>query len=381
MTPEEKYSLFASRVSFFEFRDDLPEFKRSDFDYSRIGDAVSGLQRGVPWQTERLTAFLAKNPQGAQAIEGLFQQFRFSDAQLTHFLFDVKEGLNVDDVNRLYDYAISNIQHDPHCQDLVLQEARASSGSLVTLDDLLTNSKRLGREMVVGIFKIVVSKYVSEASKEFGVFSRRMTSTQFGVADRLADYSIRVLKLNDLLGAVNGIKYLENKQIPRDTKGLHGEYAQRRVEQALIAGKFRSLEPSLVKLGIGSLLPKMIDLGRVGLDPQGRYFCAQKMVEGVGELNGKEKRFDFVLVVGGIPKHLFEVNFYATTGTKIGINEQEYVILHDVVKKKTQFEFHWITDGNYWLSPGGKRMFLRLLERFGEVYNLNTFAENLNSFS
>jgi len=44
------------------------------------------------------------------------------------------------------------------------------------------------------------------------------------------------------------------------------------------------------------------------------------------------------------------------------------------------FEFCWITDGNYWLTNQGKNRFLNLLNHFKTIYNINLFAENIDSF-
>lgn len=81
------------------------------------------------------------------------------------------------------------------------------------------------------------------------------------------------------------------------------------------------------------------------------------------------------------PKYLFEINFYSTEGTKIGINQNEYIDLNDHIKNKFKdFEFYWITDGNYWLTSQGKNRFLNLLKHFSEIYNINLFLEHLEKF-
>ena len=81
------------------------------------------------------------------------------------------------------------------------------------------------------------------------------------------------------------------------------------------------------------------------------------------------------------PKYLFEINFYSTEGTKIGINQDEYVALHNNIKQNFKgLEFHWITDGNYWLTAQGKKRFVNLLNYFGMIFNINLFMENINNF-
>lgn len=81
------------------------------------------------------------------------------------------------------------------------------------------------------------------------------------------------------------------------------------------------------------------------------------------------------------PKYLFEMNFYSTEGTKIGINQNEYIDLNRFIKKNfPDFKFYWITDGNYWLTTQGKVRFLNLLNHFDRIFNINIFAEQVNDF-
>lgn len=88
-----------------------------------------------------------------------------------------------------------------------------------------------------------------------------------------------------------------------------------------------------------------------------------------------------IILSGARPKHLFEINFYTTAGTKIGINEGEYVDMSKAIGGMGDYQFHWITDGNYWLSPGGREKFVRLSPQFGSIYNINTFEASLARFA
>ncbi len=75
------------------------------------------------------------------------------------------------------------------------------------------------------------------------------------------------------------------------------------------------------------------------------------------------------------------MNFYSTSGTKIGINQGEYVDLNNFMQKNfSDFEFYWITDGNYWLMTDGKNRYLNLLRYFDKIFNINTFEEHLKDF-
>ena len=74
------------------------------------------------------------------------------------------------------------------------------------------------------------------------------------------------------------------------------------------------------------------------------------------------------------------MNFYSTAGTKIGINQNEYIDLNNYIKENFNYlKFYWITDGNYWLTTSGKERFLNLLNHFDKIFNINIFAEQINN--
>jgi len=110
-------------------------------------------------------------------------------------------------------------------------------------------------------------------------------------------------------------------------------------------------------------------------------FCTEKYIEGVVKNNGKPKRLDLIILQQFKPKYLFEINFYSTAGTKIGINEDENISLFNHIRKNfSSLEFYWITDGNYWLTSSGRERFLRLINHFGTIYNTNLFIQSIDKF-
>ncbi|MBU4373255.1 MAG: type II restriction endonuclease [Euryarchaeota archaeon] len=115
---------------------------------------------------------------------------------------------------------------------------------------------------------------------------------------------------------------------------------------------------------------------------QDKLFCTEKYVEGIIKPKDKTpKKFDLIIFGNYKPKYLFEMNFYSTSGTKIGINQGEYVDLNNFMQKNfSDFEFYWITDGNYWLMTDGKNRYLNLLRYFDKIFNINTFEEHLKDF-
>lgn len=113
-----------------------------------------------------------------------------------------------------------------------------------------------------------------------------------------------------------------------------------------------------------------------------KIFCTEKYVDGVTKPKDKRlKKIDLIIFKDLLPKYLFEMNFYSTEGTKIGINQNEYIDLHNNIKHNFKgLEFYWITDGNYWLTSQGKKRFLNLLNYFETIYNINLFMENIYKF-
>ena len=102
--------------------------------------------------------------------------------------------------------------------------------------------------------------------------------------------------------------------------------------------------------------------------------------------NKKPKVFDFILFFDRKPLILIETNFFSTTGTKIGINRDEYTDLKEDIqtfcrKKKIVIKFIWITDGNYWLTKTGENMYRNLRENYFtndyEILNYNLLKANI----
>jgi hypothetical protein len=356
----------------------MPEFKKPKFDFAKAETVTEMLQATKNWNAASLSSFVKTNPSSIKIIEGLFQQKRFSNTQLTYFAFDISK-LNSSNIDQLYDYAVRNLKNDPYCLKLFL-ETLPKAGFPQSKNDLSQTLKNLSKEIVVACFKISISEWVPHAEEDVRILHERIINPTFeDVSFRFAEYSLRVLQLNETLRVLDANKFLQNKRIPVDNKSLHGNYAKTVITQILDNHGFKNADEYLKKEKITTLEWK-VDLKANTLDGNDNFYCTEKSVQGVLTDKGRPKKFDFLLLVSGEPKHLFEVNFYTTGGTKIGINESEYVALNNDIKKKTSFKFHWITDGNYWLSAEGKKRYIRLLNKFDAVYNINTFEENLSRF-
>lgn len=84
----------------------------------------------------------------------------------------------------------------------------------------------------------------------------------------------------------------------------------------------------------------------------------------------KRKKFDFV--VKGVSKiWLLEVNFYASTGSKINETASSYIELQKLIKRVPGYDFIWITDGKAWLEETSTLE--NALENINHLYNLYSF--------
>lgn len=375
-TMEEKYISFASRISFFEFGAQN-EYRPAMVDTVALSETIDELQLKNNWNIDDLSDYVTRLPASFELFENLFRLERFSNAQLIHFLFDTIK-LNSNNMSTVYEYLILNLKFDNNFREVFLGFISGELGKQITYEGIVSDKERIPKELLVAYFKMVVNRYAIKADENTSYIENRIKVKQFNdLAIRLANYVINTLQLNQFLKAVRVRDYLEAKQIPVDTKAIHGNFLKDRVMKVLNRARIGNIDDELKKLKI-SRLPS--DLGNAIPDLRIGY-CTEKYVENVNKPNNnKLKKFDLVIIVDGKPKHLFEANFYTTEGTKIGINEGEYVALNNSIAKIGKYSFHWITDGNYWLTKQGKERYLNLLERFSEIYNANMFEEKLDSF-
>lgn len=373
-----EYVAFAANVSFLELGRE--EFGSALIDPSEYDEEIRILGSRSDWAPESLSEFISLHPGSFKVLEAVLQQQRFTHAQLIHFFFDVVK-MNSINIDSIYQYAILNMDHDRNLLKQCEKAVKELTAEM-SLSELRRSDKEEHRRTVVAVFKMAVSKHAEKITDNPEMLRLRVSDPVFKESSyRLSDYVIHRLRLNDLLGCTDLPALLKSKRAPRDNKGMHGDYAKRKVVEALERNGFVNIDTMLNPKGLKTLKSDVsVQLG--GELPSGRLFCTERYVEGIVKPKEmKPKKFDVIILSGARPRHLFEVNFYTTTGTKIGINEGEYVDMSQAIGKMKEYEFHWITDGNYWLSPGGRERFARLSSQFGSIYNINTFEANLNRFS
>lgn len=375
---EKIYIDFASKISFFEFIQE--EFRKSKLNLNALKKELEILKNKISWNINELSDYIKEYPKSFLIFQEIVQMLRFTNAQLIHFAFDV-EKLNSINLESIFEYMIFNLKYDENFRKIYLNLLNKN----LTYESFVTNIKlsEYDRKQLVAVFKQAISKYIDKISDNFHIIESRISQREFAdFSIRLSNYLLHHFKINETLESIRLENYLEYKKIPIDTKTIHGNFAKIKIANILEKNGFININ-SLLSVNKISLLKdhlsEQIDTNEIG---NKSIFCTEKYVDGVIKSKDKKlKKFDLIIFKNLSPKYLFEVNFYSTEGTKIGINQNEYIDLHNNIKQNfKELEFYWITDGNYWLTQQGKERFLNLLSYFKSIYNINLFRENIGQF-
>ena len=374
--PGEVYMDFASKVSFLEFIQD--EFKYADIPLEELRQEISLLKSKSQWNINDLSEYVKNYPRSFIIFQNIFQLLRFTNAQLIHFVFDVVK-LNSLNIGAIYEYMILNLKHDLEFRKIYLKTINQK----LEYNNFISHTSQYDKKYLIAVFKLTVSKYMNMILKDFDILETRIKKSEFeDFSIRFSNYLLNNLKLNETLDTINIEKYLRNKRIPLDTKSLHGNYPKIKIGKILESNGYKNIDYLLNNAGIKTLKH---DLQEQINDPaikNSKIFCTERYIDKIVKIkDNKLKKFDLIIFNDSKPKYLFEINFYSTEGTKIGINQNEYIDLNNYIKKKFRnFIFYWITDGNYWLTTQGKVRFLNLLKHFDKIFNINIFAENISNF-
>lgn len=375
---DQKYVEFASHIQFYEFFQD--EFKAPHFKVKDYLAEIDKLNNKIDWNVQTLSDFLKTHPKAFNIFQEIFQLSRFTNTQLTHFLFDVK-SLNSTDKKTLRDSLIKNLKEDEYFFKIYINELKKNKVD-VDYNNLIKeiNENENLFDLFVWILKSIVSKYVSDCVKKSELLYKRMSNEQFkDVSTRTAKYLIDNLMLNGVLKGISIKEFLSNKRIGIDTKSIHGKFGNIKITQILERYKIINGDAVFNKLGIKELKNKLTH-PQLEQYANKTVFLTEKYVGGINKRkDNKLKKFDFVILYNLQPKILIETNFYSTAGTKIGINQGEYVDLkQDIDKVSKGYLFLWITDGNYWLTADGHSRLLNLYNYFGDqILNYNLFDKRL----
>lgn len=381
----DKYLEFASNISFFEFLQE--EFKKSNFKIEDYTREIEELSKKYKWGVKELAMFLREHPKSFEIFEEIFQLARFTNAQLIHFLFDISI-LNSTDKNKTVDYLIKNLKFDALFTDLFLKHSNKYNLSNIKFDNVDSVLTFLERDLDINslnyvtlLLKMSVVSYIELAIKNAKVVHGRLSNKNFpDVSERVAEYLIKNLHLNDILRAIKIKEYLATKRIPIDTKSIHGNFGKIKIIKILEKHNFVNADTLFNRANI-KILDNDLNKIEILRELKGKFvFVTELYIKGINKRKDrKPKKFDFILLYDLTPKIVIETNFYSTAGTKIGINQGEYIDLNEDIKKNHRdLVFIWLTDGNYWLTSDGKSRLLNLYSYFGDyILNYNLFDKEL----
>jgi hypothetical protein len=375
-SPEEVYIDFTSKVSFLEFIQD--EFKYTKVPVEELKQEISLLEARSQWNINDLSEYIKKYPRSFIIFQNIFQLFRFTNAQLIHFVFDIVK-LNSLNIDAIYEYMILNLKHDLEFRKIYLKTINQK----LEYNNFITYINQYDKKYLIAIFKFTISKYIDKILQDFGILEARIAKSEFeDFSIRFSNYLLNNLKLNETLDTINIEKYLRNKRMPLDTKSLHGNYPKIKIGKILESNGYKNIDYLLNNAGIKTLKHDLQEQIKDTAIKNSKMFCTERYIDKIIKIrDNKLKKFDLIIFDDSKPRYLFEINFYSTEGTKIGINQNEYIDLNNYIKKNFgNFKFYWITDGNYWLTTQGRVRFLNLLNHFDKIFNINIFAKNINNF-
>ena len=362
-----QYIDFASKISFYEFL--YSEFRKPHFKTQNYQKEISLLGKEI--NIEYLTEILKTNPKVIDIFEELFQLKRFTNAQYINFCFDV--------------HVLNNFEQDLVTKYIKTRVFRFENGlenkNFLDIYKKLVSDDKPQKEEVVFNVKRAIIDYIEKCQKKREILYSHLGGS-IDSRLRIAKYLVEHLNADTYLKTVNLEKFLELKRHPVDTKSLHGKFGIVKICGILEEEGFVNIDSEIKK--------KTLQTGKVVLAENTKIkfsYLKEKAIEGINKRKDKKpKVFDFILLHKGEPKVLIETNFYTTSGTKIGINQGEYVdLLQDVTKinekRKTNFLFLWVTDGNYWLTKDGENRFENLKKNYFkgsyELLNYNLLKTHL----
>lgn len=362
-----KYIEFASKISFYEFLQD--EFKKPHFDTRNYKSEIDLLMGSIT--IDRLTKLLGSNPKIIDIFEELLQLKRFTNTQYINFCFDVNV-LNNHSEQLILKYIKNSV--------LKFENGQPNSKFSNIYKQISSKTPSVNEEVIFCTKRAIV-KYIEKLVTERKILYDHIKNS-IGTRLRISKYLIENLSADEFLSSVDLERFLKQKRHPVDTKGLHGRFGNIKISKILNEAGFKNITSNIGKpvLPMQTIFEKYIPV-------DGFSYVREKAIEGVNKRkDGRPKKFDYILLYDGHPKILIETNFYSTSGTKIGINQGEYVDLHEDIQEfnrsnNTDLYFIWITDGNYWLSTDGENRFKNLKNNYFrgnfELLNYNLFRDTL----
>lgn len=370
MVEEEKYLEFASNLSFFEFVQE--EFYSAKFNIENYKNEIAAIENTKDFSKINLESLLSEYPKLFDIFEQIFQLYRFTNTQLINFLFDISI-LNSINKGEKIEYMIFNLKTDKNFKTIFDNNLSNSNIDYTEIEELYKSKQSL----LIKVLKESVVKFIDKSMKNREYIYERIVNNE-NARKRLTNYLFNNLKIEEMMESINIKEYLKYKKIPRDTKSIHGKFGTITINNILKKAGYVNANKKFPKV----LDEKIRNQEKYGEFKNKKIYVTEKYIKDIlKKKQAKPKKFDFILIDNLKITDAIETNFYSTSGTKIGINEEEYIDLNDEIKEKNpDINFIWVTDGNYWLTKNGEERYKRDIKYFdNNLLNYNQLALLLES--
>ena len=378
---EEKYTRFSGLVHFLDPVKD-PEETPIELNLTHYQATFDFLDQNPVITVENLSNLFETAPESIRIFELILQLSNFTSAQQTYLMFNL-ELVNSSKIDESVGYILGELERDKELREQARKDGILISDSVPKVEQLDSNEKY---SLLAELKRLIAKQSKKKGTRLLQERLRISKDTR----KRVAEYLIEKRSLNDILSGIKPRLFIEQRRIPHDTKSAHGKYAASMLENILKDFRFKCNDDE------GPCSNKMIQ--RFGIiqeslsdDENPFSYCKEKEVESINHPGSPissesvsrgvqvAKRFDFVLLYRNQPKVVIETNFYTTSGSKIGINEKEYLSLHEkIARTNEKLRFIWVTDGSYWLTKTGLKSFAKLAPSFqDDLKNLAILAQDM----
>jgi type II restriction enzyme len=156
--------------------------------------------------------------------------------------------------------------------------------------------------------------------------------------------------------------------------GLMNVFREKRNLESYLTGTEVGLDTHARKNRSGKIFENMMEkLIKNKIKNKGEY---EYKSQDNKKINKQTKQVDFIIYKNKKPKYAIECNFYNKKGGKQGDMIERFKKLNEEIKKSTEMEFIWVTDGPAWKDM--QNTLRIIMENVENVYNYTTFKENIN---
>ncbi|MEM2969348.1 MAG: DpnII family type II restriction endonuclease [Candidatus Bathyarchaeia archaeon] len=312
----------------------------------------------------KVAQLLNKEPRHFLVLAHLHRQLRFTNVELTHFLFD-RHRLN----DLAYFYHLLNTDNTFKKQ---FEKVIKSTNWVKYVGSL--DAEKPEKDALLASFKKTLTSYFGSEKSCWSLWQARIENDPT-VSYRIAEFLIKKEDLKKLIetnSVINALKRSLRTVNVEILKRERGEYGARRVKEILESNgfvyepysQFKDIEDLENFLKTQSFLTK----------PNEYVYTTEKL------WRREDKRFDFVLIFKDKVKFVIETNYFTTSMSKI-----REVVRHFMELKKAcrgKYKLIYITDGMGWfgLAKDVKRMLEFEIEEQKKEPSQVQFLMNLEIF-